>query len=208
MAAFEIHEGDGSAISLFCFSLGLERRNMSVILETGRLLLRPPKAADISQFVPLLDDYDVSKNLSRVPHPYTEDDGCGFIIIVANGWGTRKDFMFGILLKEDSAYIGTCGVHPSRDWEFGYWLGRPYWGHGYATEAVVRLIRFAFEDLGAQRLTAGWFADNPASGRVLEKLGCEPDGEEERASLSRGCKVICHKVVLTRAAFERRSELK
>ena len=181
---------------------------MSVILETGRLLLRQPKAADISQFVPLLNDYDVSKNLSRVPHPYTEDDGCAFITIVANGWASRQDLPLAILRKEDHAYIGTCGVHPSRAWEFGYWLGKPFWGKGYATEAAGRLIRFAFEELGTEALNAGWFFDNPASGRVLQKLGCVPDGEEERPCLSRGCKVICHKVVLTRAAFERRSEFK
>jgi len=179
---------------------------MSVILETGRLLLRPPKAADISQFVPLLNEFEVSKNLSRVPHPYTEDDGCAFITWSRHAWSTREDLAFAILRQANGTYIGVCGVHPSRGWKFGYWLGKPFWGCGYATEAAGRLVRFAFEELGAEELHAAWFSDNPASGRVLEKLGCEPDGEEERASLSRGCKVICHKVVLTRAAFERRSE--
>jgi len=53
---------------------------MSILLETERLLLRPPKAADISQFVPLLNDFEVAKNLSRVPYPYTEDDACAFIV--------------------------------------------------------------------------------------------------------------------------------
>jgi RimJ/RimL family protein N-acetyltransferase len=180
---------------------------MSVILETARLLLRPPRATDISRFVPLLNDFDVSKNLSRVPHPYTEDDGCAFITIVAQGWASGEDLPFAILRKADGRFIGACGVHPSRNWEFGYWIGKPFWGFGYATEATSRVVRFAFEELGTERLTAGWYFDNPASGNVLRKLGCEPDGEEERDCLSRGCKVFCHKVVLRRAAYERRSTL-
>ena len=99
---------------------------MSWILETERLLLRPPKATDISRFVPLLDDFEVSKNLARVPYPYTEDEGCAFIVRAANGWATREDLPFAVLRKADAAYIGMCGVHPARGWEFGYWFGRPY----------------------------------------------------------------------------------
>ena len=64
---------------------------MSVILETGRLLLRPPRAADISHFVPLLKDFDVAKNLSKVPHPYTEDDACAFLVSAAHGWRSREE---------------------------------------------------------------------------------------------------------------------
>src|SRR5258706_9162298 len=149
---------------------------MSVILETGRLLLRPPRAADISHFVPLLKDFDVAKNLSRVPHPYTEDDACAFVVSAAHGWRSGEDLAFGILRKSPSAYIGICGVHPARSWEFGYWLGKPYWGQGYATEAAGRLIAFAFDELGAPHLTAGWFHDNPASGRGAGKLGWLPGG--------------------------------
>ena len=177
---------------------------MSVILETGRLLLRPPRAADISHFVPLLKDFDVAKNLSRVPHPYTEDHACAFIVSAANGWASGEDLAFGIVTKAPPAYIGICGVHPARGWEFGYWLGKPYWGQGYATEAAGRLTAFAFDDLGAAQLSAGWFHDNPASGRVLAKLGCVPDGEDERSCLSRGTNVFCHKVVLKRADYELR----
>ena len=179
---------------------------MFAILETDRLLLRPPRAADISHFLPLLGHFDVAKNLSRVPHPYTEDDACAFVVSAALGWRKGEDLPFAILRKEPRAYIGTCGVHPARGWEFGYWLGKAYWGQGYASEAAARVVAFAFDALGAERLTAGWFHDNPASGRVLEKLGCVPDGEEVRSCLSRGTNVFCHKVVLTRAAYERRKE--
>jgi RimJ/RimL family protein N-acetyltransferase len=174
---------------------------MSWILETERLLLRPPKATDISRFMPLLDDFEVSKNLARVPYPYTEDDGCAFIVKAAKGWATREDLTFAVLRKADAAYIGMCGVHPARGWEFGYWFGKPYWGKGYATEAGARIVAFAFEVLNAEKLCAGWFYDNPASGCVLEKLGFGACGEEARSCLSRGLDVQCHMVVLDRAAY-------
>ena len=70
---------------------------MSVLLETERLLLRPPRAADISHFVPLLGDFDVAKNLSRVPYPYTEDHACAFIVATNHAWRTRVEFTFSIL---------------------------------------------------------------------------------------------------------------
>jgi len=173
----------------------------SVYLETERLILRPPRAADIGRFVPLLNDFEVVKNLSRVPYPYSEDDGCAWILKSAWARARGEDYPFAILKKTDGAYLGACGYHPLPDGEIGYWLGRPYWGKGYASEAVARLVLFVFEELGAEAIGAGWFQDNPASGRVLEKLGFEPAGGDTRACLSRGTAVFCHKVVLTRAAF-------
>jgi RimJ/RimL family protein N-acetyltransferase len=177
---------------------------MSIFLETERLLLRHPRAADISHFLPLINDFDVSKNLSRAPYPYTEDDACAFIVAVTRAIAAGTDHVFAILLKPE-AYIGTCGLHPERGWEFGYWYGKPYWGKGYATEAGRRMVKYAFEELKAEALTASWFHDNPASGRVLAKLGFQPVGQGERNCLSRGCKVKCHEVALDRATYMTRN---
>ena len=177
---------------------------MSIWLETERLLLRYPRAADISKFVPLVGDFDVSKNLSRVPYPYTEDDGCAFIVNITKAIAAGTDHAFAILLKPDT-YIGTCGVHPERGWELGYWIGKPYWGKGYATEAGRRVVKFAFEELKAEVLEASWFHDNPKSGRVLEKLGFRPNGEGEIPCLSRGVTVACHRVALDRATYMTRN---
>ena len=178
---------------------------MSLILETERLLLRPPQAADIGHFVPLLNDFDVSRNLSRVPHPYTEDDGCAFVVRAADERSRGEHFTFSVLRKKDAAFLGMCGVHPARDFEIGYWFGKPYWGQGYATEAASRVVVFAFDLLEAERLLAGWFEDNPASGRVLVKLGFRPAHTEERVSLSRGCAVYCHLMMIERSEFLQRS---
>ena len=179
---------------------------MSVLLETERLLLRPPRAADLSHFIPLLNDFDVSKNLSRVPHPYTEDNGCAFIVKAAYDLAAGTDYALATVIKANGVFIGMCGVHPARGWEFGYWLGRPYWGKGYATEAGSRVVMFAFEELRAETLKAGWFHDNPASGRVLAKLGFRPAGEEERSCVSRGGPVDCHLVELDRATYMTRKK--
>lgn len=170
-------------------------------LETKRLILRPPVAADVPRFIPLIADYDVAKNLSSVPHPYGEDAAYAFITRAAEKRARGEDFAFAIVRKADDAYVGACGVHPQRNWEFGYWIGKPYWGHGYATEAARRLLAYAFEELRTDYISAGWFVDNPASGRVLDKLGCVPSGSEERECLARGGMVLCNRVVLTLAKW-------
>ena len=174
---------------------------LSIILQTERLLLRPPVAADISKFVPLIGDFEVAKNLASAPHPYTEDDGCAFVVKAARERVSGTGYIFAIVAKSDGRFIGMCGVHATLDFMLGYWIGKPFWGQGYATEATRRVARFAFDELGAERLTAGWYFDNPASGRVLEKIGCKRCGDEEKDCLSRGAKVFCHKVELTRADF-------
>jgi RimJ/RimL family protein N-acetyltransferase len=173
---------------------------MSNALHTERLILRPPGRQDLNHIVRLLGDYEVAKYLSRVPYPYTEQNGRDFLLMAARGWARDEDYIFAICLKNARACIGMCGVHPSRDWEIGYWIGQPYWGKGYGTAAVARLIAYAFEQ-GADRLTARWFHDNPASGRVLEKLGFAASGEDSGLCLARRERVNAHVVALDRAAY-------
>ncbi|MGB8366129.1 MAG: GNAT family N-acetyltransferase [Rhizomicrobium sp.] len=175
-------------------------------LETERLLLRPPEAGDIARIVPLLGDYAVARNLSRVPHPYGAEDAQSFISRAAEERALGQTHVFAIVPKSDGALAGTCGLHLKDDgvFEFGYWLGQPYWGRGLASEAARRLAAFAFHDLDAPTLRAGWFHDNPASGHVLDKLGAVPAGVEHRDCLARGHAVYCHMVVLDRENFRRR----
>ena len=172
-------------------------------LETKRLLLRVPAPFDISDTVRLAGDYDVAKNLSRMPHPYTEAYAREWMATTADKRAAGTDYAFAITRKDDGVYLGGCGLHKrDRDvFEFGYWLGKPYWLQGYATEAVRRLVAFAFLELGVTQVIAGYFHDNPASGHVLQKLGCLPDGAGERDCLARGHTVYCHNVLLTAADF-------
>ena len=148
----------------------------------------------------------MAKNTSRVPHPYTEDDAFEFLGIAAIGWATGGDLLFAIVEKASGAYLGGCGVHPAHGWEIGYWLGKPYWGQGYATEAAGRLLAYAFNQCAADRLTARWFHDNPASGRVLAKLGFQPEAEDVSDCRARGVRVKSHVAALDRAAYMTRKK--
>lgn len=170
-------------------------------LETERLLLRPPEAKDVPHFVPLIAEWDVAKNLSSVPHPYSEEAAFAFVDRAARKRALGEDYAFAVVRREDDEYVGACGVHPDRNWEFGYWIGKPYWGNGFATEASRCLLAFAFNELNADYVTAGWFHDNPASGRVLDKLGFEPSGQEKRDCRARNESVPCNRVLLTRTRW-------
>lgn len=167
------------------------------VLESERLILRPPRPSDIQSMTVWLGDYDVARMTSRMPHPYHEADAEAF---VAEGAQNR----FVIQRKNDGLFLGMIGLRAEDGYAFGYWLGKPFWGQGFATEAARRLVMFAFTGLGTVQVHAGWFHDNPASGRVLAKLGARHNGSAMRESRARGIRVLCHDMLLTRADFLRK----
>ena len=167
------------------------------ILESERLILRPPRPSDIQSMTVWLSDFDVARMTSRVPHPYGEGDAEAFVAMA-------DEHRFVIQRKSDGLFLGMTGLHTEDGDEFGYWLGKPFWGQGYATEAAHRLVRYAFEALDLQTVHAGWFYDNPASGRVLAKLGARHNGSAMRDCRARGRAVLCHDMLLTRADFLRK----
>lgn len=173
------------------------------LLETGRLLLRPLEAGDIAAMTALVNDYDVAKNTSFIPHPYTEDDAQSFIARADMTRAQGTGFVFAIAGKPGGEFLGGCGLHLREGglFELGYWLGKPYWGRGYATEAARKMASFAFHALKSTKIAAGYFHDNLASGRVLEKLGFKPDGAVNRDCLARGHAVYCHMMILERENF-------
>lgn len=176
----------------------------SFILESKRLTLRPPQARDVAAIVGFME-WDVVKNLSSAPHPYTEEHARTFLGRQEDGRAKGSDFAFAVTRKDDDALIGMCGVHlRETGFELGYWLGRPHWGQGYASEAAAEVLAFAFRNLRAENVEAGWFHDNPASGRVLEKVGFVPSGTAERDCAARGASVLCNLVVMSRAEFGQR----
>ena len=168
-------------------------------LEAERLILRPPRPSDIAGMVVWLGDYSVSKNMSRVPHPYSEEDAENFVAGIEPRREGRRH-VFSILRREDGMFMGGIGLHEDGPgFEFGYWLGKPFWGQGFATEAAHRVVRFAFETLGVAEIRAGWFHDNPASGHVLAKLGARRNGSSMRECRARAATVLCHEMLLTPA---------
>jgi RimJ/RimL family protein N-acetyltransferase len=154
---------------------------------TKRLTLRPGWPEDARALSEAIGHEKVATKLARVPWPYALGDAQAFL---ASPRGAT-DPVFLILLHEGPAVrlIGGIGIHAEPDGahQLGYWLTPDAWGRGYATEAGRAVIEMARHALGHKRLHAWHFVDNPASGRVLTKLGFRPTGRiEPRHSLARG----------------------
>ncbi|HEY0106726.1 MAG TPA: GNAT family N-acetyltransferase [Rhizomicrobium sp.] len=179
---------------------------MSFHPTTQRLVLRAPTMTDMPAFVALLNDYEVAKNLRPVPHPFTDTLFREFLAQSDQRRRDGTDYNFAVTRAMDGAFIGLCAIERGEAgaWELGYWYGRPYWGQGYATEAAWPVMRFAFGEIGAERLIAAWFDDNPASGQVLHKLGFVITGVTRARSLARGCEVHANQVQLTKEQFARK----
>jgi RimJ/RimL family protein N-acetyltransferase len=149
------------------------REGSTAVLETKRLALRMPRLGDAKMLAALANDRRIAENTARIPHPYKVADAETFISGANKGAG---DAVFLITLRGKTV-IGACGVTTLDDQaELGYWLGVPYWGKGYATEALHAVIDYAFTDLAHDALNAGARVTNPASRRVLEKCGFQWTG--------------------------------
>lgn len=142
---------------------------------TPRLLLRPGWAEDAPALTAAIADEGIVRNLARAPWPYTEDDARAFLA----SWADAVMPRFLMVQRTASAprLIGCIGIDPAEDGELelGYWIARPFWGLGYATEAGRHMIELA-RTLGLRSLRSAHFIDNPASGAVLRKLGFAPTG--------------------------------
>jgi RimJ/RimL family protein N-acetyltransferase len=153
---------------------------------TERLLLRPGWAEDAPALAAAIADERIVRNLATAPWPYRLRDAEAFLA------QPRDPLLPSFLVFErtdgEPRLIGSCGLgrRPSGAVELGYWIARPFWGRGFATEASAALVEIA-RTLRLPRLQASHFLDNPASGRVLEKLGFEPLGiTAPRLSCARG----------------------
>ena len=144
-------------------------------LKTERLRIRPYSEADIPELLPLIGTKEVAATTLRIAHPYTEQDARDFLAL-ANEPGK---LWLAITLRDAGRQIGGIGLRLDEQHqhaELGYWLGAPYWGKGYATEAAHEMLRYGFEDLKLHRIFATHFKHNPASGNILKKLGMRYEG--------------------------------
>jgi RimJ/RimL family protein N-acetyltransferase len=154
------------------------------VIETRRLALRAPRFEDASRLVVLANDPDIARMTLRMPSPYSVSHAEEFLAAVASQ-DPRNGSTF-LIEHEDQGPVGVIGLFNDADPvpETGYWIGRPYWGRGYATEALQGALSWARSRWRKRALVAGHFVDNPASGRVLEKAGFLYTGEV-RPGLSR-----------------------
>jgi RimJ/RimL family protein N-acetyltransferase len=152
----------------------------SPVITTPRLRLRAPKAREAERIARIADDSGIGRMTSRMPHPYGLSDAEGFLAHVRQA-DPAKERVFAIE-RADAGLIGMIGFHQGDlgRTELGYWLGRAYWGAGYATESVRELLAWARDAWGRRMVMAGHFADNPASGEVLIKAGFLYTGDVQR----------------------------
>jgi RimJ/RimL family protein N-acetyltransferase len=154
---------------------------------TKRLLLRPGWAEDAPTLAAAIGHEAVVRNLARAPWPYSREDAAGFLALPCAPHQPR------FLVCERSGAHRLIGgaelMQAEHGWELGYWLTPDAWGRGYATEAGRAVLGIARDTLGLKRLAARHYCDNPASGRVLAKLGFREIGRTRTHSLARGGEV-------------------
>ncbi|WP_017666088.1 GNAT family N-acetyltransferase [Porphyrobacter sp. AAP82] len=150
-----------------------------------RLFLRPAFPEDSAAILAGIGEEAIVRNLARAPWPYTPDDAARFAALPQN---TRLPHF--LVTLPGAGVIGSAGLGEHQgEGELGYWIARAHWGRGYATEAARGVLAVA-RMLGHRRVVAGHFADNPASGKVLRKLGFVPTGKPgQRFSTGRGAMV-------------------
>ena len=149
-------------------------------LDTPRLLLRAFTPADVPTLIELAGNYEVARNTLNIPHPYREEDARNWIQITQENYQQQTGYAFALALKATGELVGGIGLTLARRFdraEAGYWLGQPYWGRGLATEALSALLRFGFAELGLHKIYATHMAENPASGRVMQKNAMIKEGE-------------------------------
>jgi len=175
-------------------------------IETRRLLLRPYRSSDATRIQKLAGHREVAKTVSALPHPYEDGMAEAWIDVALDGLVKGRRLHLAVVVKpefvhetatpedlaevgDDGLFIGSIGLeihHLANSAEVGYWIGYPYWNRGYATEAAAALVKYGFEALGLNRIQACHMEHNPASGRVLQKIGMTYEGTLRQATFRFG----------------------
>lgn len=150
------------------------------ILTTERLTLRPFRMQDAPVVEQLAGDRAIADTTLNVPHPYTREMAEEWIRGHADEIDRGVAIILAMETRADGELVGSIALKgidsAHRAAELGYWVGTPYWGRGFATEAARALIRYGFDALSLNRIYAHHMTRNPASGRVLEKIGMRHEG--------------------------------
>ena len=145
------------------------------VIETPRLQLSALGESDLAELVPLIGAREIAATTLRIPYPYQEKHAREFLASAAK----ENELRLGIRLRSNGRLCGGIGLHPDPAHtraELGYWIGVPYWGNGYATEAAKAVVRHGFQHAGLNRIFAAHFKHNVASGNVLRKVGMKYEG--------------------------------
>ncbi len=149
------------------------------VLETVRLLLRPFVLTDAPDVQRLAGAPEVADTTLNLPHPYEVRDAEQWIGGLAGRFAAGSNVAYAVTRREEGL-LGAISLMDisvrHRRAELGYWLGVPFWNQGCMTEAADALVSYGFSELGLNKITAAHFARNPASGRVMQKIGMSQEG--------------------------------
>ena len=170
------------------------------LIKTKRLTLRPFCLDDAPRIVALANDFEIARQTASMPHPFMLEDVENWLVSMPE----RSKVSYGITAS--GALMGEVAYNPVEAdvVELSYWLGRPYWGRGFATEAAIGLLDLIFNDLAIAKVIAGHATDNQASQNIIEKLGFQYIGDTIYPSLARDADVPCLLYETPRAQYFKR----
>lgn len=148
-------------------------------LQTDRLTLRPFTLGDAADVQRLAGEKEIAATTMTIPHPYPDGAAEEWIAKDQPRFDEGKVANFAVTLRESGELIGAIGLSIKREHshaEMGYWIGKPYWNKGYASESTRALLQYGFNTLGLNRIFAHHMTKNPASGRVMQKIGMTFEG--------------------------------
>lgn len=166
-------------------------KNRENVLETKRLLLRPPKISDWKDIVEGVKDLGVSKYLAVVPHPYTKKDALWFINDSLKKWRKKEknNYRFFIELKSEKKVIGVTDIHginyQDKVAKTGSWIARKYWRKGYILEAKIAVMDFIFNKLKMRKIETEAFVVNKASNHMQKRLGFRCEGTKIKTTIAK-----------------------
>ncbi|MWV42743.1 GNAT family N-acetyltransferase [Paenibacillus sp. HJL G12] len=148
-------------------------------IQLERLTLRPFSLDDAQAVQAMAGDPYVAEMTMNIPHPYEDGMAEGWIQTHLDHFNEERSLQLAIVLSEEQQLIGAIGIAINKKFahgELGYWIGKSYINHGYCTEAARGIVKYAFTELNLHRVYACHLGKNPASGKVMEKLGMKYEG--------------------------------
>jgi ribosomal-protein-alanine N-acetyltransferase len=149
------------------------------VLETKRLILRPFALSDAKEVQRLCGDFAIADTTLNIPHPYPDGAAEEFISTHPAKYEKGDGVVFAITLKSDGSLIGGMDLYITKRFhraEIGYWIAKPFWNQGYATEAGKAVVDFGFTQWSLHKIIGTYLSRNPASGRVMNKIGLVQEG--------------------------------
>jgi len=150
-----------------------------ITITTNRLVLRLFQKSDAVAVTKLCNNYNIYKNTLYLPFPYSIQDALSWIDNHIENFNSNKSFEFAVTDKLTGELFGAIALSNNQKFnngEIAYWIGEEFWGCGYATEAAQAILRFAFDEKQYHKVFARYFNSNPASGRVIQKIGMKKEG--------------------------------